>query len=391
MDESHLFGLLRLALTPGVGPTLGARLLEAFATPEAALRASAAQLQRVRGIGEQTALRIVRGFAKSESLAREELQRAREAGVTLVPRGDERYPQLLAQIPDPPLLLYCRGAPLEADAAAVAIVGSRRCTAYGLEQAERFAGVLAAAGLVIVSGGARGIDTAAHRGAARTNGRTLVVLGCGLAHAYPPENARFFDELAEHGNGTIISELPLLTSPAPENFPARNRIVSGLSLGVLVVEAGRRSGALITARQAAEEHGREVMAIPGRVDSPTSDGVHDLLRLGGAHLVSAPAHVLEVLETPARHAHLGTHAARYCPGEEALFDGRDAPANAPATPALDGAPARVLAALDTPRSMDDLVDRTGLSAAEVRQAVTMLEIQGRVRRAGSRLERRSQR
>lgn len=386
-DPAHV-ALLRLTLTPGLGPTLIARLLERFGSPEAALGASPALLAEVRGIGRGRSAELAGAMGDSADDARRELDRCDAAGVRIVARDDAGYPPLLRAVPDAPPILYLRGsfAGAGADAYPVAIVGSRRCSHYGLEQAELFAGVLARSGLTIVSGGARGIDTAAHRGALRSDGRTAVVLGCGLGHCYPPENAELFDRAAERG--CVLSELPFDSPPQAENFPARNRLISGMALGVLVIEAAERSGALITARMAAEEHGREVMALPGRVDAPTSAGTNGLIRAGGAALVTSPADVLETLRPAADHRHGGTFEARY-----SLFEPEAEPAQAPAAAALGSASPeheRILAALAEPMTPDALARATGLSASALRAAITLLEIQGRVRRQGSLLARRSE-
>jgi len=370
-----LRALLALILTPGLGPVLTSRLLDLAASPEAALESSPATLQRVRGIGDTKARRIAAGLRDALDRADREIDRAHALGVDLLPIGSPDYPELLAHIPDPPPVLFVKGdvRPHDLDRYMVAIVGSRRCTAYGIEQAERFAGVLARSGLTIASGGARGIDTAAHRGALRAEGRTIAVLGCGLSNRYPPDNVDLFDRIAD-GRGAIVSELPLATQPDAQNFPARNRLISGLSLGTIIIEAGRGSGALLTAKHAVEEHGREVMGVPGRVDSPASEGTLDLLRRGEAALVTSARDVLELLEPPARHHWAGTHESRYAD---------PAPA-----PGLGADERRVLDALDQARTADELVDLTGLSPGPLRAAVTMLEIQGRVTRRAGRLERR---
>lgn len=392
--DARLRALLQLTLTPGLGPVLIARLLETFGDPERVLGASAGDLERVRGIGRTRAESIAR-FAAADAARQVEAEcvLASELGVRLVARGAPDYPPLLESIPDPPPLLYVRGAlrPAREDRYPLAIVGSRRCTPYGVEQAERFAGAVAGAGLTIVSGGARGIDTAAHRAAVRAGGRTIAVLGCGLAHCYPPENADLFSRIAAEDRGAILSELPLRTAPEAENFPPRNRIISGLSLGVLVIEAGKGSGSLITARQAAEDHGREVLAVPGRVDSPASEGSNELIRMGGAGLVTRPADVIEALEAAARHLHGGTHASRYAdPAREpgpAGADALDAAGPAPGGPGtlpISEPQARILGALVEPRTLDELARATSMPAHTLRAELTVLEIQRRVARDGPR-------
>jgi len=389
----HVVDILRLTLTPGLGPITIARLLERAGSPAAACAASEAFLRSLPGLGPAKSAAIALALRDSAPLADAELALADRLGVHLLARGGAGYPPLLADIPSPPPLLYVKGRllPDDADRFAVGIVGSRGPSAYGIEQSARFAGVLARAGLSIISGGARGIDTAAHRGALAAGGRTVAVLGCGLAHCYPPENAELFEAVV--ASGAVVSELPLGTSPQPENFPARNRIISGLSLGILVIEAGQRSGALITARLAAEDHGREVMALPGRVDSPASRGTLDLLKSGGAALVTDPGDVLAILESPAHHQHRGTHTARYAAPASPQDDAESAP-----PPALfDPAPARpstlsptqtsILDALDEPSTLDQLGILTGLDSARLRTELTILEVQRRVVREGLRLRR----
>lgn len=383
MADAAQRDLLRLTLTPGLGPILIGRLVATFGSPTGALAASAAELERIKGIGPGKSAAIVRGFRDSDAAADEELALAERLGIRIVARADPAYPPLLASINDAPPILYVRGHldPSGPDRYAVAVVGSRNATAYGIEQSERFSGVLARAGLTIVSGGARGIDTAAHRGALRSGGRTVAVLGCGLAQCYPPENQELFDRIVAAG-GAVVSELPLRTHPESDNFPARNRLISGMSLGVVVIEAGKRSGSLITARLAAEDHNREVMAVPGRVDSAASWGTHELLKQGGAALVTDPGDVLAILETPARHSFNGSHETRYAdpskPGES-LFEEDDG-ARLPMTAGQRA----ILAALDGPKTMDELVQETALTAAALRTEITVLEIQRRVRREGSR-------
>lgn len=387
--------MLRLTLAPGVGPVLLGRMLERFGSPQGVIAASATELETIRGIGPAKSASIVRSINEAGAAVEAEIVRVEDAGVRLVALGSADYPPLLARIPDPPPLIYVRGAlyPQREDRFPLAIAGSRQCTTYGIEQAGRFARAAAGAGLTVVSGGARGVDTAAHRGAIDGGGRTIAVLGCGLAHYYPPENSSLFDRIISEGRGAVISELPMTTPPKSENFPARNRIISGLALGVLIIEAGEGSGALITARLAADEHGREVMVLPGRVDSPSSRGSNGILKEGCGMLVTEPGDVLQLLESAARHQHLGTHEARFTPlphagarpgspehdlGQIELFDG-----GLPTTEAQR----KVLSALDMPRTADQLVSLTALNPGVLRAELTVLEMQRRVVRRGSAFER----
>jgi DNA processing protein len=387
-------GLLSLTLVPGMGPVRIARVLEAFGSYERVLGASHADLSRVPGIGDKMARSILAGLREADARLDEELARIDQAGASLVTLADDDYPPLLRQIPAAPPVLTVRGQlrPADLDRYPVAMVGSRGCTHYGIEQAGRFAGALARSGLTIVSGGARGIDTAAHRGALDAGGRTIAVLGCGITKCYPPENAALFDRIAD-GHGAVISELPAHTGPNADNFPARNRIISGLALGVLVIEAGLKSGALITARHAADDHGREVMGVPGRVDSTASDGTHELLKQG-AHLVCSPADVIGVLEGHARHLHAGTHDAMTAdPARTGLLHADAQPvepsSNGHAQPVgdLPAPQAAILESLTEPTTADQIAERLGLDAGQTRAALTMLELAGRVRRAGAKFQR----
>src|SRR5438552_538264 len=270
---------LRLAMTEGIGPILTRRLVDAAGGAEAACAASATLLRSIDGITNAKVQTILESMRSAN--VDDELRRCDQLGVRVICPDDSDYPTLLTQIPDPPPVLYVRGAFEPRDLNSLAIVGSRKCSFYGREQAERFAALLAGAGFTVVSGGARGIDSAAHRGAiSHPNGRTIAVLGSGIDVPYPPENAPLFEQIAASGRGAVVTEYPLGTPPVAENFPRRNRIVSGMSRGVLVVEADERSGALITARQAADDHNRPVFALPGRVDNALSAGPHKLIRDG---------------------------------------------------------------------------------------------------------------
>lgn len=387
--DAHTLATLRLALTPGLGPIRAGRCIELFGSAHDVLSASGASLKRVQGIGSVLADRIVAGLRQSQDAAVRELEAAERHGASVIARGSPDYPPLLGELEDAPLVLFCRGSIRsdDADRFLAGIVGSRACTLYGLEQAARFAGSLARSGLTVVSGGARGIDTSAHRGALDAGGRTIVVQGCGLAHAYPPENAELFERIVVEQRGAIVSELPMGTPAVAENFPGRNRIISGLSLGILVIEAGLKSGALITARIAAEEQGREVMALPGRVDSQASRGVLELIRDGGAAPVIEPGDVIHALENAARHHVAGTHDARFVqPLSSGLFNGSGG-IDAPVT-ALSDVQRRIVEALSSPRSADQIAVALGTEVAELRGELTLLELSGRVVRAGGLFELR---
>lgn len=394
LAAEELLSTLQLTLTPGLGPVLTRRLTDAFGTATRARNASAGALQTIEGIGKSKADSIARAIPLAAEAAQRELEICHASGITIFSRTTPGYPTLLSQLPDAPPLLFCKGAlpqepvsPTNPGNPSIAIVGSRDCSAYGIDQAARLSALLTQAGLTIVSGGARGIDTAAHRSAVQVKGRTLVVMGCGLGHVYPPENEALFQQIVNEGLGAIISEFPFSTAPVPENFPKRNRIISGLSLGVLVIEAAARSGALITARIAAD-HGREVMAIPGRVDSPYSIGSNDLIKSGGAHFVSDANDILSILESPARRV---SNPPTAQPNHQTspLFQNQPpTPAVAPPAPKQPSTPDHpILLALSEPRTIDQLLECTGLPIHQLRSQLTLLEMQRRVVREGSRFRR----
>ncbi|MCK5113254.1 MAG: DNA-processing protein DprA [Phycisphaerae bacterium] len=289
-STERLRATLRLFLAGNVGPKTFHRLVEIFGDVVTAAEAGPLEWKRVKGIGPKTldALKNV-----TDEDIDSELTEAERLGAKIICVHDDSYPQQLLNIHTPPPLLYVRGRLEPNDAVSLGVVGSRRCTYYGSEQAERFGSLLGRAGFTVLSGGARGIDTAAHRGALAAGGRTVAVMGCGLSHTYPPENEQLFEQIVREDRGALVSELPMRTSVLAGNFPTRNRIISGLGLGVLVIEAGVPSGALITARVAAEQ-GRTVFALPGRVDSPTSCGTNKLIR-EGAHVVTELDDILDPL------------------------------------------------------------------------------------------------
>ncbi|MBX6315276.1 MAG: DNA-protecting protein DprA, partial [Isosphaeraceae bacterium] len=348
-------------LVPGVGPRIARALLERFGTASRVLKARAAELRQVEGVGPKLAARIVR--ARAELAPEAELELCQQHGVRLIALADAEYPKPLKEIPDPPPLLYVRGTLAPEDGLALAVVGSRRCTPYGMRVAERLAGSLARVGLTVVSGLARGIDAAAHRGALKAGGRTLAVLANGLAEVYPPEHAELAREIA--ASGALLSEMPMRHCPLPDLFPRRNRLIAGLCLGVVIVEAAPRSGSLSTARHALEQ-GREVFAVPGPIDSLSSRGCHALIR-DGARLVETIDDILEELGPRFRNAPPSEAAATTERPEAALK--------------LSEPERALLGHLDDlPRAADELIARTGLAAAQVMATLSVLEMRRLIRR-----------
>ncbi len=270
----------------GIGSIKLNRLLEFFGSPQNIFDAPVEKLLQVYEIGENLASRI--HSLKNETLENE-FKAAKKLGLKIITFEDADYPENLKNIPGLPIVLYIKGSLTPQDNLAIGIVGSRQATFYGLSAAEKFSAELAVAGFTIVSGMARGIDTAAHRGALKAGGRTIAVIGSGFNNIYPPENKEFSEEISR--SGAVISEFPVNDKPLKENFPRRNRVISGLSLGLLVVEAAKNSGALITADFALEQ-GREVFALPGKIDSHSSFGTNALIKQG-AKLVTGIQDILE--------------------------------------------------------------------------------------------------
>jgi DNA processing protein len=363
---------LALALVPDLGPVRTRAVLAHFGDPARALSATAADLRGVPGIGANLADKLAAGLRAADPSAEWDL--LQKHGVRVIPLGSPAYPARLATVATAPPLLYLKGTFTPADDRAVAFVGSRVCTSYGLKAAEALARGVAAAGWTVVSGLARGIDAAAHRGALAAGGRTVAVLAGGLRRVYPPEHAELAGQVA--ASGAVLSETPMTVQPQPGMFPARNRIVSGLSRAVVVVEANAKSGALITVGHAADQ-GREVYAVPGPIDSPASAGCLHLLRTG-ARLVRSADDILEDL------AGLGGSPA---PPAPTLFD-PPSPPPPPAAPVLDGPLLRVWEALTAPTHADELSRALGLPPGELSAVLLRLEMKKAVRRlAGNRWER----
>jgi DNA processing protein len=281
---------LALNMVPGVGPITYRNLVNKFHDPERIFAASAHELAAVGGIGEKT-IRAIKEFP-SERMAAGELKKVKDLGASILTLHDQGYPKNLLQIYDPPPLLYVRGELGVGNPLMIAMVGSRRGSSYGRGVTKRISKELASAGVTVVSGMARGIDTFAHLGALEAGGRTVAVFGCGIDVIYPPENKKLFAEIIDHG--AVISEFPLSTPPDGKNFPRRNRIISGVSWGVVIVEATADSGSLITASHALEQ-GREVFAVPGNVGMATSKGTNRLIKQGAKLVEEAHDILTEVL------------------------------------------------------------------------------------------------
>jgi DNA processing protein len=350
---------LALNLLPKVGPVRVRRLLERFETPERVLSASSNDISRVESIGPDLASTISK-WEDHIDLAKEQ-SRIRDLGLTLLTREDAMYPHLLSQIHDPPVLLYVWGEITKRDHSAVGIVGSRGATAYGMSTAKKLSFQVSYAGYTIISGLARGIDTAAHEAAVAAKGRTIAVIGSGIGKLYPPENMALAEKIVSSGQGAIISEYPVDRIADKQTFPYRNRIVAGWSSGLIVVEAPARSGSLITAQQAAEM-GRTVYAVPGNIDRPTSMGCNRLIQQG-AKLVTDGADILDDLMVlfptapQAPKVEEPKPAATLTLDEEILFN-----------------------AIGTEEThINDLIAKSGLTAATVSSTLMRLEIKRLVR------------
>ena len=292
-DQHNIRDWLTLVALPGLGCSLIHRLLAVFSTPAAVLTAGKA-VGRVEGVGRKVTSSFLDQsvLAHARAWAEQEYERVCAAGIVLLCPADPRYPPLLKTIHDPPVLLYVKGNVSCLRKPAVAVIGSRAATSYGRRVSGLLGRELARSGIVVVSGLAAGIDGHAHGGCLAGGGKTVAVLGCGVDVIYPRTHAGLYEQVAE--NGALLSEYPLATPPDGFRFPARNRIISGVSLGVIVVEATRRSGSLITARLALDQD-RDIFAVPGRIDSKKSEGSHWLIQQG-AHLVQSVQDVLEELE-----------------------------------------------------------------------------------------------
>lgn len=290
MLDQELIYWLQLSLIPEIGSRRGKSLLERFKTPKAILDASLDDIAEVENIGRETAKKIIESRKRID--VDRQIELVEKNDVNIIPLNSEFYPVSLKSIFDPPLVLFVQGEILPQDYFSIGIVGTRMASFYGRTMAEKLSRELVEKGFTIVSGGARGIDTFSHQAALRVKGRTIAVLGCGLDITYPPENKKLFENIVEYG--ALVSEFPLGTPPNKQNFPMRNRIISGLSLGVLVIEAPIKSGALITVTHATEQ-GREVFSVPGKADSFVSKGTNQLLR-EGAKLVENADDIIEELE-----------------------------------------------------------------------------------------------
>src|SRR6516225_9365904 len=346
--------LVALNLVEHVGPVRVRQLLQHFGDPVAILGASRTQLLHVSGIGEETAVAIA-GWERTVELGAE-LKRICEFGCRIVTQNDPEYPELLRQIYDPPIVLYVKGQLLPKDKNSVAMVGSRMTTHYGIEVARKLGYQLAYLGVTVVSGGAHGIDTAAHQGALSGKGRSVAVLGTGINLVFPPENVELFERIA--ANGAVITQFPFNRPADKQTFPIRNRIVAGMTLGTVVVEANLTSGALITANFATE-YGRQIFAVPGRIDSPRSKGCHELIKKG-AKLCEGAEDILSEFEYlfPASNRPPAPNETGVLPALE-LTDHEQ----------------KVFGALDSEElSIDDIIRKCGLPSSAVSVALLSLEM-----------------
>jgi DNA processing protein len=363
MEPDQYLGWLALALTPGLGSRMAGKLLGVFGSPDAIFHASLTALE-----GERLPAAVAQAIHSGRPLsdAAKELAQAQASGVQLLTWDEPQYPARLREIYDPPPLLYVRGNVELLNRHVIGIVGARRPSPYGNQMAEILGRDLAARGLIVASGLARGIDASAHRGAlTATAGATIGILGCGIDVVYPKENKKIFEEMEKRG--AIISEFPMGTFPAPQNFPIRNRIIAGMSLGVVVVEGAQYSGSLITARLAME-FGREVYGVPGNATQASSFGPNQLIKQG-AKLVTSWEDVVEELPTPVRAELVPVETTT--PEERTLLIRESLGATE--------RPIYELLGLDEARHVDELVEISGLTSSEVLAALFDLELRGVVR------------
>ncbi|MEA3226064.1 MAG: DNA-processing protein DprA, partial [Planctomycetota bacterium] len=368
-NSAYIESWLRLIRADGVGPAIFGKLMKRFGSAERVLGASVSELAKTNGLGFKTAERIAATRDKFDPAP--ELELAQKLDVWIINLEDKRYPPVLRRIYDPPPVLYVKGSLTREDNLGLSIVGSRRCSLYGQEQSSRFAHFLGSAGFTICSGMARGIDTAAHQGALSAGGRTIAVQGCGLATIFPPENKKLFEMISE--SGACVSELPLRYEPLRVNFPPRNRIIAGLSLGTIVIEAAQCSGALITAR-AALDYDREVMAVPGKIDSPLSRGAHQLIKQG-ARLIESIEDVTEALgqigEQLAEHVSAAaTNAVERA--EKTLFDASQLK--------LSDAERKIYDCLSKePKHVEQVIAETNLAAGTVNATLISMRLKGLIK------------
>ena len=363
MDLEHSLPWLALRLTPGLGARLAGKLLRQFGSPEEISQASLTELEACQ-LPAAVAQAVFSKAAFRD--AEKELAQVRKAGCRLIHWGESEYPKRLLEIYDPPPLVYVRGNEQVLNRHTISIVGTRRPTPYGNQIAERLARDLAEHGLVVASGLARGIDSSAHRGAcAASRGGTVGVLGSGIDVIYPKENRKLFEEVEKRG--AILTEFPMGTYPAPENFPVRNRMVAGMALGVIVVQGAQYSGSLITSRLAME-FGREVYGVPGNVTEPVSFAPNQLIKQG-AKLVGSWEDVIEELPTEIR-AELFPMEATTQEERASLFEQNLSPIE---KRLFD------LIRIEEPIHLDELVERTGLSSSETLAALCEMEMRGIIR------------
>ena len=383
-DRAEKRALIGLSLVPGVGPGLLRALLARFGSAVEARNAPEHRLTKTPGVGPKTA-EAIRAFDGADEVD-EQLRRAERAEARLLPAWDERFPRRLRRIYDPPALLWMRGGLEPADRRAVAVVGTRRCSEYGRRLAHRFAGALAEHGCTVVSGLAYGIDRAAHEGALDAGGRTLAVFGTGIDRVYPSKHKQLARRIATGGRGALLSEFPLGAGPDRGHFPARNRVLSGLAAGTLVVESHEQGGALITARQATEQN-REVFAVPGALTNDASAGTNRLIQRGHAKLVMEPEDLLSELNLPALSTPQSTPSASHASdGSPALPDdaervpAADAASTDTATPDLEGPEQTLYEQLGPdPVHIDDLCEAAGMDASTALVHLLSLEFKGLAR------------